>query len=243
MTVAGRRAAVLVLLQTRHEGLPDTVRRTDAASGFVHAVDAHLDCPDCFGERPAALGCETCRGAGYVIDRRRRDPYATDRVTPYGLEATTKRGHVPARDAELGRLAAQTRAPWASLADELADADLHPYGWERARAAMYARFDYGHLDRALELLRDRAPQVRPASTLGVALLAAWMPDPVRAPGVAGGQANVAARGPHADGRARDSRDFRVKVLAEELVPLHVIAVEVCLSVAQVRRIVARVVAA
>jgi hypothetical protein len=233
-----RAEAILALLETRFDELPAIAsRRTDAAAGFVHDVDAAVCCPDCFGELPGRHGCETCRGAGTILERRRRDPYAVDRVQPYGIDAS-RHELARERDAQLGRLAVQTAAPYASSADELADADQHPHGWERRRATMYARFDYARLELALELLASHHVGVHPSSERGLALLDGWMPDPIRhPPRPGGGQANVAARGPHADRRARDSRDFLVRVLAGEDVPVFVIAVRVCLSPGQVRRII------
>ena len=149
--------AVVMLLRTRDEGLPGiAARRSHAPSGFVHRTQVRETCPDCFGERaPAAAGpCETCHGKGSVTTWRQRDPYAVETTQPFGL-TPDRHERTRERDAQIDRLEQQTREPFASPADELADANTHPEAWEIERRKMYRRFDYALLDRALEELRNR----------------------------------------------------------------------------------------
>lgn len=238
--MADRHAQILALLQTRFDHLPAPVRHTHTSAGFVDNADAHVTCPDCFGEMPGRVGCETCRSQGFLVEERRRDPYRVEHVAPYGLDQA---GHERARevDAQLGRLEQQLRAPWKSAADELADANLHPYGWEQARRLMYARFDYRALDVALETLHAAWPGVAASSTRGLGFLDPRMPSPIRAP-LAGNAAvvvNVNAKGRAADPRARAQRDELVLALARQGVDYGEIAAKVGLSAAQLRRIVNR----
>lgn len=228
-----RRAQILVLLSSRHDHLPTPTRRADASRGFVHNVDAQTVCPTCDG--CDSTMCVGCGGRGYVIVRRRRDPYAVDRVQPYGLDVA-RHERTRDRDAEIGRLESQLRAPWSSSADELADANMHPYGWERARRAMYAMFDYHALDVALERLHDHLPGVAATSHAGLRMLELLMPDPIRAPELVL-VANVQARGRAADPRALRQRDETIRRLTADGLPLGEIAAQVGLSVRQLRRVV------
>lgn len=197
-----RRLAIVRLLETRDMYLPEQRRRDPSPAGFVHQTTWRESCPDCLANGRTLKGCETCRGRGYLEHRRQRDPYATDVVMPYGWSADR---HEARRelDAQVGRLEAQTRPPWSSAADELADANSHPYGWEVARRAMYRDFDYGALDCALERLRDVdrgayhalhevwiygwmpvvSAGLEAALQVGLAFLDERLPTPVRAPGL------------------------------------------------------------
>lgn len=200
---AERLEQVVALLVSRDEGLPEQAARPAASRGFSHDVEVVVDCADCLERRGDGLptfGCETCGGTGQVRSRRDRDPYALDKVQPYGL--TPDRHEVRrAREAELARLGEQLREPWLSPEDELADANRHPYGWERERARRYAKWDYGPLDRALEALRDAdvaayhvlhsvyvygyaelSVTVEALVMRGLVFVAGRMPDPIRAPG-------------------------------------------------------------
>jgi hypothetical protein len=152
-------------------------------------------------------------------------------VSPYGLASTVKLGHVSARDAELMRLADQTAAALGTELDLVAAANLHPYGWERARRAMYARFDYHALDLALELLAGRA--IAPHSARGLELLDLWLPTPLRAPRHDAKEtsvANLQARGRAADPRALAQRDQRVlELLADGTTYAEIAASSACRS--------------
>lgn len=202
-----RLQAIIVLLETRDEGLPEpAVPRTHAASGFAHDVTVVLDCPDCLTNGRRMFGCETCGGSGHVSEHRDQDPYAVNTVQPFGLspdrhEATRR------RDSEIARLTEQTKPPYESPADELADANKHPYPWEVERRKRYRTFDYAALDRALDALRlaDEAAYhllhtvyvygfVELSVTLeavvarGLVFLSSRLPDPIRAPGFETGAA-------------------------------------------------------
>jgi hypothetical protein len=129
---------------------------------------------------------------------RRRDPYATEAVLPFGFDVD-RHAVTRARDAEIARLDRQI-APPRSEADLLAEANAHPYAWELARGRMWRFFDYAALDRALEALRGaNEPACRALHAvyvyawmderrasgrlldLGLAFLDERLPDPLRAP--------------------------------------------------------------
>lgn len=226
-----RRAQILGLLDTRNDHLPDgTLRRSSAAAGFVHRTPAPRVCPTCDGVDTAH--CPECRGRGEIEVMRTRDPYAIDHLSPAGI--TVKLGHVPARDAELDRLADQTAAPVVTELDLVAQANQHPYGWERARAAMYAQYDYHALDLALERLAGWC--IPPYSDRGLELLDEWLPDPLRAPSPTV-VVNVAARGPKADPKARQQRDEAILDMLHAGFAYGHIARTVGLTPRQLRRIV------
>jgi len=231
--MADRRQQILVLLETRYDHLPEPVRRTHTASGFAHGVDAHVSCPDCFGEQPARTGCEGCGGRGYLVERRRRDPYAVDRVSPFGLDGVR---HERRRelDAEIARLDAQTRPPWPSELDAIADADAHPFSWEVARRRMYAEFSYRELDLALEHLHDHSPGVAARSPRGLAFIDARMPAPIRAPAVV---EPPPAKGRALNGHTLKQRDelIRRQVLSEGR-PVQLVAREHGVTPARVNQI-------
>jgi hypothetical protein len=195
-----RRNAIIRLLETRDDNLPLSTRRDHSSSGFVHNAPARVSCPDCLANDRIMFGCETCKGRGHIEEHRARDPYAVEKVQPYGIDAT-RHERARERDAQIARLDAQTREPWKTDRDELADAQKHPYAWEIARRRMYDRHDYRALDTALELLRNFNPQlsaavvsvysyglVEPSATLeaaierGLCFIDRLMPAPIRAPG-------------------------------------------------------------
>jgi len=101
-------------------------------------------------------------------------------VQPYGLDAG-RHERRREREAELARLEAQTRPPWTSEADAIADADAHPEAWEIARRRMYANFSYAALDRALEQLAQTHPGISAQTPLAMMFIDARMPTPIRAP--------------------------------------------------------------
>lgn len=198
-----RRAAIVSLLTSRDDGLPEPVRRDHSMPGFVHHTAVRESCPDCLTNDRRLNGCETCHGRGYVETLRERDPYAIDKVQPFGLDVT-RHERARERDAQIARLAAQTREPFASPADELADANRNPYRWERERRRMWERFDYGQLDQALEAMRcedeaayrilhavyvyrrwsEPSTAVEQIVERGLVFLHERLPDPLRAPGSA-----------------------------------------------------------
>lgn len=171
-----RQDAIIRLLRTRDEHLPEPIHRTEAAAGFVHRAPARISCPDCLANGNPMFGCETCGGRGYTEEHRERDPYAIDAVVPYGLgpdrgEATRS------RDRQIDVLEQQLRP--ASKVDELADANAHPYAWETARRQMYKLFDYAALDLVLEQLRVRDDGASRA--LHAVYVYGWQPDPTPGP--------------------------------------------------------------
>lgn len=152
MIDAARRAQIVALLTSRDDHLPQPVRRDHSPAGFIHHAAARETCPDCLANDRTMFGCETCGGRGYTETIRERDPYAVEKVQPYGMtgDRHEKRRE---RDSEIARLGEQTRVPWLSPEDELADANRHPEGWELLRARKWRDCDYRALDLALERLR------------------------------------------------------------------------------------------
>jgi len=241
-----RRSQIVALYATRHEHLPEPRTLTTAtAAGFVHRTLAPQTCPTCEGLDDQRK-CPTCRGRGWIETHRTRDPMSQAEgsvvpavmlaVKPYGVETTGKLGHVAARDAELARLADQTAPPPVSELDAIAHADQHPYAWERARRAMYARYDYRALDVALERLHLERPGVPPMADHGLVLLSLWLPRPLRAPVIRDEVVNVAARGRGADPKALMQRDRRVISLLAAGASVDQVAHTVGLSARQLRRI-------
>lgn len=195
-----RRAQIIRLLETRDDELPLPTRRDHTTSGFVHRQLHRESCPDCLANDRTMFGCETCGGRGYLEEMVDRDPYAVDKIQPYGITESRRERDIE-RNRQIDRLAEQTREAWKSPEDELADANRHPFGWETARRRMYASFDYGALDCALEELRLADPAMcsllhsvyvygwsEPSTTLEAIVQSALqfiderMPDPIRAPG-------------------------------------------------------------
>jgi hypothetical protein len=179
-----RREAILRLLDTRFDNLPEPTVRTHHQSGFVHGR-AELSCPDCLANgRSRMIGCETCGGSGVVVEKRRRDPYMKNDVTRYGFTGE-EHDHRVALDEAIRTAGRElTRFPGfrpASSQDEIAEANKHPYGWELARDRMYELFDYAALDIAVDELLITHPGVSPRSMRGLDFIDGHMPDPIRAP--------------------------------------------------------------
>lgn len=154
-----RRDAIVRLLVTHDDWLPLPTVRTGAPRGPVNNVRDNVEtCPDCLTNGRVMFSCETCHGAGTIRSPRTKDPYvADDVVLPFGWDRS-KHELAKERDRQIDALEQQLASP-RSEADLLEDANRHPYGWETERKRMYAMFDYGPLDRALERLRavdDRA---------------------------------------------------------------------------------------
>jgi len=146
-----RRAAIIRLLETSDDNLPQQTVRIDAAPGFVHDDRDHREtCPDCLANDKVMFGCETCRGAGTIRTPRSRDPYAVSTVVGVDIN---RHEAARERDRQIAILELQTKPP-RSESDLLEEANQHGYAWESARERMYERFDYGPLNRALEQLRE-----------------------------------------------------------------------------------------
>jgi hypothetical protein len=231
-----RHDAIVRLLQTRDEHLPEPVRRTEASAGFVHGgLDAKgqhrrwLSCPDCLANDRVMFGCETCGGLGRIPDEG-RDPYAKNDVLPFGFDVS-RHDETRDRDRQIAALEQQTRP--ASSIDELAEANAHPYVWELARKRMYRLFDYAALDHALEQLRNvdhtsyRAlhavyvyawapPTVAVVECeRGIAFLDERLPEDLRAPAPERSRTIVAKLERSAGPTARAIRDDRIRELATQ----------------------------
>jgi hypothetical protein len=223
-----RRDAIVRLLRTRDDHLPLPVHRTEASSGFVHQTVAPAVCPTCDGV--SSFGCTGCGGRGEIEVQRDRDPYATDKVLPYGF-SVDRHEAARERDRQIDVLDRQLARP-VSVEDELADANAHPWAWELARRRMWRQFDYAPLDRALEQLRNEdepacralhavyvygwlAESSAPASALerGLDFLDARLPDPIRAPGAEPGQ-RVRGKLPSGGGAAAKAKDARAAEMRE-----------------------------
>lgn len=229
---------IIRLLDTRNDNLPlPTRRETQIGYGFVHDTDGHESCPDCLANDRVMFGCETCRGSGYVVVKRERDPYAQDKVLPYGFDVSLHERRRE-REAELARLAIQLQPPRKSEGDLIAEANAHPYGWEVARKAMYRDYDYRALDVALDQLRSTHPGTDPYCDFGLVFLSTRLPHPLRAPESAKDSVvNAAARGRSADPRAIEQRDDEIRRLIHvDGVPSSEVAAQFNLSVSQVNRI-------
>ncbi|MGH7326844.1 MAG: hypothetical protein ACREJX_00710 [Polyangiaceae bacterium] len=224
-----RAEAIVRLLQTRDEHLPEPIRRSEASSGFVHRTKAAISCPDCLANGRVLKTCETCHGQGFTEEFRERDPYAIGLVLPFGFDVS-RHDETHDRDRQIEMLERQTEPP-KSEEDMLADANAHPYVWELARRRMYRLFDYPVLDRALELLRDVdhsayralhavyvygwAPPgvgVRECDR-GLAFLDERLPDPLRAPAPERQRAIVGKLARAAGPSAHAIRDDRIRELA------------------------------
>jgi hypothetical protein len=154
--LSGRRQAILRLLETRDDNLPESSRRPDGVSGFVHHEKATETCPDCLANDRVMFGCETCGGRGVVERYRERDPYSVNEKTQkYGLDGA-RHDAAHARDRQIEMLGRQTR-PAMSESQLLEEANREPYAWELARKRMYRLFDYEALDRVLDELRAHDP--------------------------------------------------------------------------------------
>jgi len=256
LTSSDRRAAIIRLLETRDDNLPLPSARTVGVAGFVHDKRSR-SCPDCLANGRVMFDCETCGGSGVVDGSRfdrvsaadelpddgdRRDPYSVnEKTTRYGLDGS-RHDTAHARDRQIEMLARQIR-PALSEAALLEEANREPYVWEIARARMFRLYDYRALNTALAWLRNRFPAAPAMSNFTLAYLDVVLPDPLRAPGAEAAVVNVAARGRHADRRALDQRDDKVRAAIDSGTPTAEVAALFRLSVSQVNRIVARGVAA
>jgi hypothetical protein len=160
-----RRAAIITLLQTRDDGLPEPRRHAQGSSGFAGGVDEKgrplraVSCPDCLANGFTTFACETCHGTGHVADDGKdpmddpikNPPYDERRKTNWG--GNDRIEDARERDRQLQTLEQQLSPP-KSEADLLAEANRRGFGWEEERRRMYRLFDYGALDAALDLLRD-----------------------------------------------------------------------------------------
>lgn len=225
--IVSRRAAIIRLLQARHAFLEPARRVEYATRGFVHDTLAPQVCPTCEGVDDR---CADCHGRGSVEVRRRRDPYAIDKVQPYGLDPT-RHEHARDRDAEIQRLAQQT-APPKSEADLLAEANQRDYTWLDARR----RWHLAELERALDGIRHTSEPVwhalhalrvgAPLFEAGIVALDLLLPDPLKAP--------TPQQAPARD----ETRDERIaRLVLREGVPTADVAASEHLSVRQVQRIV------
>lgn len=248
---AARRSAIIRLLETRDDHLPEPRRRDlPTRPGFVH-VRRPRTCPDCLANGRVLKGCETCGGSGVVSparmgliaapdalvdDEQARDPYAVEKVQPYGLDpARHDRGYAISSSIEAARRELR-RFPGfrpQGVADEIADADLHPFGWERARRVMYERFDYAALDVALDELAAAYPRAchalhavfvyryLPAADclvveFGLVFLSARLPERLRAPRAGPGlRVGAGPLRPEAGSRAKRERDRAMRAAAAE----------------------------
>jgi hypothetical protein len=194
-----RREQIIRLLETRDDHLPSPTRRDYSTAGFKHNNESRVSCPDCLTNDRRMFGCETCGGRGYLLERRKVDPYATDQeVKPYGFDGSYIEG-IGWRDREIDLMSSQL-APPRTEADLLEEANQHPYGWELARERMYEQFDYRAVDLALEALRDadgsayhalhgiyvyrwvkQSAGHEAACARGLAFLDERLPHPLRAP--------------------------------------------------------------
>lgn len=252
-----RKAAIVRLLGSRDEHLPEPRHRTEASAGFVHRDPGNVEsCPDCLANDRPMFGCETCGGSGWVKAPRARDPYATEAVVPFGYDGS-KHDATHHRDQQIEMLGRQTRP--ASDVDELADANAHPYGWERARKRMYKAFDYGALDQALEQLRvaddgasralhavyvygwqeePTAGPLQAACERGLAFLDQHLPAELRVPDAEAGVRIVGRVERGAGDRTRALRDEEIcRAVLKEHVPTVDVARAWAISVSQVNKII------
>lgn len=235
-----RHEAILRLLAHRYEMILDggedlpTMRQAKAstATGFVHRTDHHAACPDCFGDLPARNGCETCRGRGYLVERRHRDPYAVNVVQRLAGHTGDRHEQRRALDAAIDRASVAARDRPTSSADEIAEAERRDYGWARWRERMYARYDFAALEQAVERLRLTMPDTPPGSRVGVQFMGLYMPAYVRAP-----EPEPRPAQPVFGSSKERNRRIRELILRDGL-PTQWVAAHVGLSVSQVNRIVA-----
>lgn len=244
-----RDGAIIRLLRTRDEHLPEPIHRSQGAAGFVHRAPARVSCPDCLANDRSMFGCETCGGRGYTEEHRERDPYAIDVVVPYGL-SPDRREACRSRDRQIDILEEQLRP--ASTVDEIADANAHPYGWERARKQMYRLFDYAALDRALEALwqidAEAFGALRAAGACSVvdgwralAFLSDHLPAELRVPASHTGKDEVrivGKLGRAAGRRALDMRDAEIcHSVLDAKIPTADVARSWGISISQVNKII------
>lgn len=234
-----RRAAIVRLLDTRHEHLPEPVRRSEISSGFVHGLDPKgkpwrwLSCPDCIANDRVMYGCETCKGSGRIPDPG-RDPMAESKIVLYGADGS-RHDLAYARDRQIEELGRQTRP--AADVDEDADAKAKDYAWAEARRQMFKRYDYAALERAIEWLRSVVPGSSVYGGLALGYFDVVLPNPLRAPAAAPVPVNIAARGRQADTRALSQRDAAIVSAITGGAPTEHVASSFSLSVSQVNKIV------
>lgn len=279
MSLSARKQAIVRLLETRDDELPLPGKAATVASGFSHEARTRT-CPDCLANGRVSVGCETCHGRGFVDPRyatiaatdalpddgERRDPYSVNaEAKRYGLDGS-RHDAAYRRDREIESLARQTR-PALSEAEMLEEANHNPFGWERARAQMWHRFDYAALDLALDELRNHDPvayralhavyvygwlrevsgAAEAACARGLAFLSPRLAAfefargrQLRVPGVEQKRLNLAARGRGADERALAQRDEEIRRAVLDVgIPVVAVARTWSLSVSQVNRIVSR----
>lgn len=219
-----RRHQIIRLLETRFDHLPQPSRRDDRRSGFVHDTLAPTVCPTCEGVDDR---CADCRGRGSIEVRRRRDPYAVEKILRYGF-TVDRHETTRARDAEIARLEQQT-APPKSEADLLAETREHRW--------LEQGEPYRALERALDAVR------RADETIWRALVGLHVWSPMFAVGIRAldvllpARLSVPAVASAAPAEARDDRIVRL-VMVEGRSSARVAAAE-GLSVSQVNRIVKR----
>jgi hypothetical protein len=263
-TLSVRRQAIVRLLETRDDNLPESSRRPDGVSGFVHHEKATETCPDCLANDRVMFGCETCGGRGVVERYRERDPYSVNEKTAkYGLDGA-RHDAAHARDRQIEMLGRQTR-PAMSESQLLEEANREPYAWELARKRMYRLFDYEAVDLALDELRADDPSAyralhavyiygwlttisgaaEAACERGMAFLSPRLAAfefargrKLRAPGPAESpMVNMIARGRHDDPKALDQRNEVIRrAIYVDGIPTAEVAALYGLTVSQVNRI-------
>jgi hypothetical protein len=228
----GRRAQIVRLLDVRFEGFPDVHRRFFGAStGFVHRTRAPQVCPVCEGVE--SFGCAGCGGRGEVEVLRERDPYAVDKIQPYGITPDRREAEA-ARDRQIVALGRQTRP--ARDVDEAAEADRDPWPWERARARLYRDYHLKALDLALEQLHLSWPGLSAYSNAGLDFLDARLPDPLRAPAAPSPVVSPPPNGRAAGGAALSRRDAAIRSAIDGGAPTAHVSASFGLSISQVNKI-------
>lgn len=165
-----RRSQIVWLLEHRNDHLPVESRSASpvASAGFAHGTLAPAVCPMCEGVD--SLGCPECGGRGEVELWRERDPYAKNETVGYDR---TRHDATVARDRQIEIMGQQTRPP-RKEAELLKEANDRGYGWEEERAAMYRRYDFAHIDRALDTLRQW--DVDAAHALNAVYVDGWLAE-------------------------------------------------------------------
>lgn len=242
-----RRAEIIRLLETLDDGLPLPVVAPLSSLGFVHRAPFRESCPDCLANGRRMIGCETCRGSGFVEGRRSKDPYDTG--VNRGWQGAARIESAKERDREIDRLEEQTAPPRSEA--ELA-VSVSEERWVLERERLWRKFDYGPLSVALEDLRmadesvcralhavyvyrwlaETTPRLEQLLERGFRFVSVRLPDPLRAPAppsVDVGQAAVSVK----ERNALMRRAFR-----DEGATSQWLAREYRLSVSQVNRILA-----
>jgi hypothetical protein len=262
--LSARRQAIIRLLETRDEHLPEPKRRADGVAGFVHRVKVPESCPDCLANDRVMFGCETCGGRGVVERYRERDPYSEAKSpAKYGLDGS-RHDVRHERDRQIDMLGRQLR-PAMSEAALLEEANKTGYQWENARRAMWKLYDYEAIDLALDELRAHDPSAyralhavyiygwlttisgaaEAACERGMAFLSPRLAAfefargrKLRAPGPAESpMANMIARGRHDDPKALEQRNEVIRrAIYVDGIPTAEVAALYGLTVSQVNRI-------